>query len=597
MTVYQRSNSADGRERRLAIALLREPADTVVRECRVLDVNTGLFENGGIAIAGERIAYVGAVEDLIGPETKIIEGRGRIAVPGLIDGHIHTYEMLLPPSEVARGLFRHGVTTVVTDFYGEAVVRGTDAVNATLAEAAGTRMNFVYLLPMPALYQDRPFAHTGTIDLDRMKEMADWQTCHGLNECFAKDLLSGEPELRELVNIVSERGGKICGHGSEASEKEVQAWSGWVGRLDDHEAASGEEALTRLRAGIHVIAREGTGVSNLSPIIRRLLDEGVNFRRVSLCTDVLSPVDLLLRGSIDYNVRRCMELGVPPVTAVQMATLNSAECHQIDHDVGSIAAGRRADIILLEGKLEDFEIATVLAAGVVVSSGGANTEERKIPERPSFAYGTVQTGRVTPELFQIAAPTGAKSILARVIGVDVGTVITRELHRSLEVRNGFVRPDLEHGVNLIAAIERHTGFGTIGRGFVEGLGLRSGAFATTFAPQSQHLVVAGACEEDMAVVVEECVRLGGGFVVANAGKIVASVPFPLYGLLSEEPIDVLVEQIEAAIAALQALGCTLPAPFHTLAFTSLPVSIGTLKVSSVGLVDVWLGKAVSLEVE
>jgi hypothetical protein len=168
--------------------------------------------HGGIAMVGDRIAYVGEVEDLIGPETKVLDGRGRIAIPGLIEGHIHTYESHLPITEIARGFFPHGVTTIVTDFYGEAVVRGLDAIKASLAEAAGTGLNILFILPMPALYQDEPFLHTRTINLPEMEEMAAWPECHGLNECFIKNLTGGEPMLRKLVDIVQAHGGKVCGH-------------------------------------------------------------------------------------------------------------------------------------------------------------------------------------------------------------------------------------------------------------------------------------------------------------------------------------------------------------------------------------------------
>jgi adenine deaminase len=182
----------------------------------------------------------------------------------------------------------------------------------------------------------------------------------------------------------------------------------------------------------------------------------------------------------------------------------------------------------------------------------------------------------------------------RVIGVSEGSIITRELERQLPVERGGIRPAAERGINQIAAIDRYSGKGTLGLGFVEGFGLKQGAMASTYNPHYQHLLVVGANPEDMAIVARQCARQGGGFVVANKGKILASVPMPLYGLLSEEPVDKVARDIEAAIAMLRELGCSLKSPFHTLAFTGLPVSIGRLKISSVGLVDVWQGKTVPL---
>ena len=584
------------RQRRMDVALNREPADTIIEDCLILDVYTGTFLRGGIAIVGKYIAYVGDVDDLKGPKTTIVEGKGRIAIPGLIDGHIHTYESHLPISEVSRGFVRYGITTIVTDFYGEAVVRGLDAIKACLSEAAEQPLNSVFILPMPALYQDDPFAHTKTIDLAKMEEMATWANCHGLNECFVRNLTGGEPQLRRLVDVVQANGGKVCGHGSEANEREIQAWGGWVRRLDDHEAIRGDEALAKVRAGIHIIAREGSGVSDVANIVRHFLEQKAELRRVSFCTDILSPVDLLRRGSIDYCVRLCIGLGVPAVTAVQMATINSAECHQIDDDVGAIAPGRRADVVLLRGSLEDFEIGTVVAAGKVVAEDGVNVEERLAVKRPDFAYGTVRIGDINADSFSVAAPQGAQGVLARVIGVGDGTIVTRSLQRQLPVSGGHVQPLPEQGISLIAAIDRHTGKGTLGVGFVEGFGLSRGAMASSYNPHYQHVLVVGANPADMAIAAKECERLGGGFVVVDNRTVVASVPLPLYGLLSEESVDTLGKQIANSIAKLRDLGCPLETPFHTLAFTGLPVSIGTLKINSRGLVDVWKGETVPVVV-
>ena len=521
MTEDANADDVLGRERRSRVALRREPADLVLRDAQILDVHTGLIDAGGIAIVGDRIAYVGDVEDLIGSQTVVYEAAGRIAIPGLIEGHIHTYESHLPIKEIARGFFLHGVTTIVTDFYGEAVVRGIDAIRACLDEGAETRLNIVFILPMPALYQDEPFLHTGTISFKEMETMAAWPECHGLNECFIKNLTGGEPMLRKLVDVVQANGGKICGHGSEGTTEEIQAWAGWVRRLDDHEAVSGSEALEKLKAGIHIIAREGSGVSDVANIVSVLLQRGADLRHVSFCTDILSPVDLVARGSIDYCVRLCVGLGVPPIKAVQMATINAAETHLIDDDVGSLSPGRRADIILLDGNLEEFRIGTVLAAGQVVVENGSNLEEHAVVARPDFAYGTVNPGPITAESFAIPAPPDAETVRVRIIGVGNGTIITRQLEGELPVRKGIVQGAPERGINKIAAIDRHSGEGRIGLGFVDGFGLRSGAVASTYNPHYQHLLVVGVDEEAMALAVEQCRQMGGGFVVADKGKVLA----------------------------------------------------------------------------
>jgi adenine deaminase len=260
-----------------------------------------------------------------------------------------------------------------------------------------------------------------------------------------------------------------------------------------------------------------------------------------------------------------------------------------------LAPGPRADIILLEGPIEDFTIGMVIAAGKTVFEKGRGIVGSQMPpKRPQFAYDTVNPGKISSAKFKVAAPRQFGEVDCRVIGVGEGTIITRSLERSLPIESGIVQCQPSLGINQIAAIDRHTGKGTTGLGFVEGFGLTSGAMASTYNPHYQHLLVVGANAEDMAVAAAECARLGGGFVVAERGQVVARVPMPLYGLLSEQPVDRLAEEIGAAIEALRGLGCSLQSPFHTLAFTGLPVSIGSLKISSVGLVDVWRGEVVPL---
>jgi len=587
----------DQRQRLLETALQRSPADLVIRNCRILDVHTGQIFDGGIAVVGNRIARVGNIDAVIGSLTRVVEGNERIAVPGLIDGHIHTYESHLPVAELARGLLSHGVTTIVTDFYGEAVVSGPAAVRASLDEAGASLLNIAFVLPMPALYQDRPFMHTGTIDLESMEEMATWPECLGLNECFAKYLLAGEPELRRLVDVVHAQRGKVCGHGAELDYDEIQAWSAYLGAVDDHETVGGEEALAKLRAGIHVIAREGSGVSDLANILRTIVETGADTRRISFCTDILSPLDLLRRGSIDHCVRLAISTGVPAVEAIRMATLNGAECHRLDGICGSLSPGRRADIVLLKGDIDEFEVDTVVAAGQVAVEGGKLPTRLTSPERPSFAYNTVKVPEIAAEMFAVPGPQGTASVRVRVIGVRDGSLITEELERDLAVRDDQIIPAPDRGILKIAAIERHGKSGKIGLGFIEGFGLNAGAIASTYNPHCQHLLVLGTSDEEMAVAAAECARLGGGFVVVAGGAVRASVPFPLYGLLSEEPIESLVSQIERVTNVLHDLGCELSAPFHSLAFSGLPVTIGRLKISSAGLIDVWAGEQVPLVIE
>jgi adenine deaminase len=279
-----------------------------------------------------------------------------------------------------------------------------------------------------------------------------------------------------------------------------------------------------------------------------------------------------------------------------MATLNAAECLHVDDDCGSVSPGKRADILLV-GDLAAFDVATVIAGGRVVARDGAVSAVLPAAEFPQWAYGTVRIPRlVQADDFVLASPGAAGERLVRVIDASGTTLVTGEVHIHVRVSGGRIVADPSRDLAKIAAVERVRGTGEIGVGLIRGFGLRRGAIATTYNSQQQNVVVLGIDESDMAVAVNTLARSGGGFVVVADGTVRALLALPLFGLESDQPVDHVVRQMRELHEAVRALGCALPAPFHTLGFMGLPVDIGTLKISPQGLVDVWKGEVVRLEV-
>jgi adenine deaminase len=490
----------------------------------------------------------------------------------------------------------HGVTTLATDFYGEAVVAGRSAIEVQKDFAKTSPMNILWTLPMPAFYQDLPFLHTGSLTADDMREMLSWNDCIGVNECFAAFVLRGDEVLLELMEQARGLGKVLCGHASEVRGREAATWAAYGGYLDDHECVDPDEVVEKARAGVRIVLREGSGVSDVANCLPAITRSGVDPRRFCFCSDLLSPFDLLRRGDIDHCVRLAIQAGVPVIEAIRMGSINAAETLGVDRRLGSVTPGRQADICLVDSPLEEFKITDVIAKGRLVVDYGAYVGDVSIPDYPASSRNTVTLSRPpVAEAFRIpSTATGAASV--RVIKVRDGSLITHESVTRLPVREGALWADPARDIAKVASFERHGKTGKVGHGFVSGFGLKAGAVASTYNPHCQHLMVVGVDDDDMALAARTVAEMGGGFAVARDGRVLAAVPLPLYGLLSDQPADVTVALIGKAIDAVHSLGSELTAPFHTLAFLGLPVVIGKLKITSIGLVDVWANSVVELEV-
>jgi adenine deaminase len=403
--------------------------------------------------------------------------------------------------------------------------------------------------------------------------------------------VEGDDALLSLVSEAQSLGKHICGHGSEVRGRRANAWVAYVGETDDHECVTADEAVEKAQLGVWISMRQGSGCYNIPAVADAVTQHGVDPRRFTLCTDLVSPMELAANGHIDHCVRVAVRSGIDPVTAIQMATLNAAECMGIAGLVGSITPGRVADILLV-GDLSGFAVDAVIAGGHVVARGGELTGTLDAEPYPSWSRDTVTLAGLRQEAFDVRAPSASGVVTVRAIGASGVSLITEEQTVRLNVRDGCVHADPARDILKIASIERFSGRAELGVGFVCGFGLRRGAIAGSYNPQHQDVIVVGADSRDMFVAAKALEQMGGGFAVAVGGELRASLPLPLFGLLADRSLKDVVGGLSELYAALRDLGCELPAPFHTLAFVGLPVDIGTLKISPKGVVDVWKGEVV-----
>lgn len=576
------------------VALGNMSADLVVKGGKLVNVHTAEIYPADVAIKGDRIAFVGQADHAIGKETVVIDAKRKYLTPGLIEAHQHVAGSHLSMGEFAKSVLPHGTTAIATDFYEIGAVAGITGIKFCLDRLRETPLKVLFVIPMPALYQNEPFGHTGTLNIEHMKQMLEWPECYGLNEAFAPRVLEKDPEMLELIQMTKEKGKVVVGHASEIRGKNLQAWLGYVGSTNDHECVSAEEAVEKARLGIRILLREGSAASDLVRVIKAVTEYKADPRCFAFCTDEQDPLQLVRIGHSDYKIRLAISAGVNPITAIQMGSLNAAECYKIDSVLGSIAPGKIADILLVDS-LREFKVDTVLASGKVVARGGKFIAKLKALEYPESMYGTVNLQRnVEPKDFEIKARRDREEVKVRVIGATDGDLITEERVATLKVRSGVIQPGLDQDVLKIAVLERHKASGEIGKGFIQGFGIKEGAIGSTFNPHNEDLVVLGTNDADMSLAANKCAEMGGGFIAVKGGRVLAQLELPLFGLLSDDPLEKVAENLAKVYRAIKEMGCEFGGPFTTLGFMCLPVIIGRLKICCEGVVDVWKGKLVDV---
>ncbi|MGD8554747.1 MAG: adenine deaminase [Anaerolineales bacterium] len=570
------------------VAMGRDPADMVIRQGRWVSVQSGeLIENTDIAIKGQRIAFVGAdASHTIGPKTQVIEAQGRYLVPGLLDGHMHVESGMVTITEFVRAVVPHGTTGMFIDPHEIANVLGLKGVRMMVDEAAQQPIHV--WVQMPSCVPSAPGLETpgASITPEEVAEAMRWPGVIGLGEMMNfPGVFSGDEKMHAEMAETRAAGKVIGGH--YASPDLGLPFHGYVagGPEDDHEGTRLEDAVARVRQGMKAMLRYGSGWHDVEAQIGAVTELGLDPRHFLLVTDDSHSATLVEEGHMDRVLRHAIEQGLSPLTAIQMATLNTAEHFGVAREVGQIAPGRFADILLVKD-LAQMKPDMVIAKGTVAAEQG-----KLLLDVPAFAYppearASVHLPRgLTAEDFVLTAP-GEGEVQVNVIGVIENQAPTRHLRLGMQIAEGKISADIGRDIAKLALVERHHGTGGVTLGFVQGFGFdKPCAVATTVAHDSHHMIVVGTDEANMAQAGNELARVGGGQCVVREGKVEALVELPIAGLMSQERAEIVAKKAEGILEAMRACGCTLNNANMQLSLLALVV-IPELRISDKGLVDV-----------
>jgi adenine deaminase len=555
-------------KQRIDAAIGRKSVDLLLKGGRMVDVFSGSLRKADIAISHDRIVGFGDYE-----ARREIDVSGRVISPGFMDGHVHMESGMVTPSQYARATVAHGTTGVVIDPHEIANVMGLKGIQWMVRSAAKNPLRVFVMVPscVPATSLETSGASLSHIELEAL---IDKPWVLGIGEMMSfPSVLSGIPQI--LRKLTVSHGKRIDGHAPGLSEKSLYAYIA-AGITSDHECTVMEEARAKLANGMFIMIREGSSAKNLADLVPLVTQR--NSRRFILVSDDRHPHDLIQEGHMDAILRKGIRLGLDPITAIRMVTLNPAEYFGL-HDMGGIAPGYRADLVVLQD-LEDFRVEWVIHGGKPVVEN-AIVQESAFQRRSPPLASSIYVPRILPE--DLLLP--ARSERVRVIGVVPGQVVTNGSVESIPVANGVALPDLGRDILKIAVVERHHGSGRIGKGFISGFGLKEGAIGSSVSHDAHNIIVVGTNDRDMALAVNEISRMRGGLVATAHGQICGALPLPLAGLLSDRPVEEVDEKLTALQMATSRMGSHLASPFMTLSFMALPV-IPRLKITDKGLVDV-----------
>jgi len=571
------------------VAMGRRPADLVVRNGRWVNVHSGeVIPGTDIAVAEGRFAYCGPdAGHAIGKGTRVVDAGGRYLVPGLCDGHMHVESGMVTVTEFCRAVIPHGTTSMFIDPHEIANVLGLEGVRLMHDEAVAAPIN-VYV-QMPSCVPSAPgLEHAGAqIAPADIAEAMTWPQIVGLCEVMNfPGVAANDPTMVGGIRATMQAGRTVGGH--YASPDLGPAFHAYVagGPEDDHEGTRPQDAVARVRQGMKAMLRLGSAWYDVASQIRAVTESGLDPRNFILCTDDSHSGTLVGEGHMDRVVRHAIAQGLKPVTAIQMATLNTAQHFRLERELGSIAPGRRADFLIVSD-LPGLVVDEVYAHGRRLAAAGRLTTDVPAYPYPPKAKNTVRLGRkLTAADFDIPAPKGANEVRVRVIGVIENQAPTRALEADLPVKDGLVEMDRRNDVCQIALVERHRGTGAVVNGFVSGFGYTQDcAMASTVAHDSHHMIVVGTNKADMALAAGILGKVGGGIVMVSKGRQLALVEMPIAGLMSDERAETVAAKAAKLTEAMRQMGCTLNNAYMQHSLLALVV-IPELRISDAGIVDV-----------
>ena len=552
----------------ISVAKGEIPADLLLKNARIVNTFIGEIEQADVAIYGDRIAGVGDYDKA----KEIIDLQGEFLAPGLINGHTHIESSMLHPARYAQAVVPKGTLAVVTDLHEIANVCGSEGIKFVTDLARKLPLDMLFMAPscVPATHLETSGAQ---ISSKEVKKILAHPKIIGLGEMMNfPGVVSGDEEV--LKKLSASKGRVIDGHAPGLAGKELNAYLS-AGILSDHESTTLEEGKEKLRRGMYLMIREGSSEKNLDALLPLVTDN--TYKRCFFVVDDLSCSDLLREGDIDAVVRKAIDRGLEPVRAIQMATINAAEYFRL-YDRGGIGPGYIANLITITD-LAKLEIDMVFYQGKLVARQG-----KPLFPLPPVTLELKDTVRIKPPMGK-SLRIAAVDKTYPVIEIVPGQIVTRKAVEKMKVVDGTVMPDVERDILKLVVVERHKASGNIGVGLVKGFNLKKGALASSVAHDSHNIIAVGANDFDILKAIEEINRLQGGLVVCANLEILASLPLPIAGLLSPEPLEVVVSQHEKVEKAAADLGKLPPAPFAILSFLALPV-IPELRLTDLGLVDV-----------
>ncbi len=564
----------------LRVASNQEPADLFIHNLQIVDVFTETVFPGSLVIKNGKIVAINPSWQVTAKE--VFDGAGRYAVPGFMDAHIHIEPTLLSPEALASVIVPWGTTTLFADPMEIANVAGIAGVEALLSNAEN--LPYRIYIEVPSRVPTAPGLETtgGVLGVQEVNELLANNIAASLGELDPSKILTIREEY--LAKIVSARAkGKVAnGHAIGLNWDQLNVYAA-AGLSDDHESVEFKELFERLRLGIKALIREGSTERNVEALVKGVIEHKLPTDNLIFCTDDKHVNDIVREGHISYNIQKAIQLGLDPIKAIKMATLNTAQHFRLDHELGAITPGRVADIVLLDN-LTEIKPACVFKQGELVARDGKLTREMSMAQYPEFLNATVQlSAKLSAASF--ALESSGKRCKVKVINLYPDQIINYATEEWLSVANGEVQVDTEQDILKLAVVERYGKNGRVGIGFVRGFTLKAGALASSVSHDHHNIVIVGTNNEDMYLAAQEIAKQQGGLVAVQAGKVLGVLPLPIAGLMSPLPAEEVMAQIDQLNEQAVSLGCNLPAPLMTLSFISLP-TVPELGLTDYGLIDV-----------
>ena len=569
-------------------AMGRKPADLVILNGRWVCVQSGeIIPNTDIAILGERIAYVGSdAKHTIGPKTLVIDADGAFLSPGLLDGHVHIESGMLTVTEFVRAVIPHGTTGLFIDPHEIANVFGLKGVRL-MADEAGNQPIHVFT-QIPSCVPSAPGFETPGAEIGpaEVAEALRWSGVIGLGEMMNfPGVFNNDDKVHAEISVTRQKGKTVGGHyASPDLGLPFHAYAAG-GAQDDHEGTTAQDAVERIRQGMKVMMRCSSGWEDVTEQVKAVTEYGQDTRHFLLCTDDCHAETLVNEGHIDRAVRLVMSLGVAPMQAIQMATINTADHFGVSRDMGMIAPGRYADILIIND-LEKFKPTMVIARGKLAARDGEVVAERDHIHHPDWALNSIHLEHALTAADFVLRAEYDGPVTAHVIGVVENLIPTQHRQIPMTAANGQVQADIARDIAKVALVERHHCTGRVQIGLVQGFGLTTRcAIASTVVHDSHHMIVVGTDDEQMAIAANALAACGGGQVVVKDGRVIGQVDLPIAGLMSNESAHIVSEKAATVLAGLRACGSNIKNPNMAVSFLGLVV-IPELRISDLGLVDV-----------